>query len=92
MKKHHAKDFPKDRLLIPRGRTNLKCKHCAGTIREDAFCDVCKKFLDDQCSTCHDEVAHDVIKIQNCNTRGGRKYADRSKRKGRTNAVQILKD
>lgn len=78
-REHELKDFPKDRLQVPRYRKGLRCKHCTDSIPADAYCELCKKFHVNQCSSCHDELAHDTIKVQNINTSGGRKYRDASR-------------
>jgi hypothetical protein len=77
--KPKCKQTPLDKMLIPPCRIGLKCKHCDDTIPRDAFCDDCKTFLMDQCSSCHDEVVHDRIRCHNINTHGGRKKRDSSR-------------
>lgn len=41
------------------------CKHCRCRINPAAECEICRKKLKEQCITCHLEVQHDLIFIQN---------------------------
>lgn len=77
MKEHHAKVRGR-KINIPRPKEPRKCKHCEDTIRNDAYCEECSKYMTDQCCSCHNELAHSKIKVQNINTHGGRRYQDHS--------------
>lgn len=48
---------------------DYECKHCEESIFP-AMCEECGKIIKDQCRTCHREVSHGIIKIQNINMVG----------------------
>lgn len=41
------------------------CKHCKCGIDNRRKCDTCERIMSDQCKTCHEEVAHGQIRVQN---------------------------
>ncbi len=42
------------------------CRHCKEVLsREQKECSICDCVPTDQCMTCHQEVAHDKIRVQN---------------------------
>jgi len=47
-----------------------KCRHCGDEIKLH-WCDVCHKFITDQCKVDHMEVAHNVVRRQNVHFFGG---------------------
>ena len=48
----------------------MECKHCQDSISKRQ-CSVCKEDIEDECMTCHKELKHNVIKIQNVHIVGG---------------------
>ena len=49
----------------------MECKHCKDSIGKQ-LCSICKNDIEDECMTCHKELAHDIIKVQNIHIVGGR--------------------
>lgn len=45
--------------------TGTRCRHCEDYISGKSKCGICEKLLEDQCLTCHREVEHGKIEIQN---------------------------
>ena len=48
----------------------MECKHCKDFISKRK-CSICKEEISDECMTCHIEVAHNKITIQNIHIVGG---------------------
>ncbi len=65
-------------------KKNLMCRHCDDSISPRAYCDVCNMFLVNQCKTCHNEVAHNVVKIGNIHTHCGRQAFNAARADGVT--------
>lgn len=57
--------------------TDFKCKHCGDSIIPTE-CEVCGKKIKNQCSTCHKEAAHDIIKNQNIHFVGNKNSGQNS--------------
>lgn len=46
------------------GDARMTCIHCKSRVMHDK-CLLCNRIDSKRCTTCHDEVIHDVIKVQN---------------------------
>lgn len=43
----------------------VRCKHCRDYIDPKQKCDTCKKAMKQQCQTCHNELAHGIVRNHN---------------------------